>query len=118
MKRIIKYLFLIIVISFISKSCDKTVSEEEIPACIENKIETIMNNNVTNPPTEVWKWVDNGATYFHITSDCCDQYNYLYNKNCKVLCSPDGGFTGKGDGNCPVFTSNIVKTLVWQDDRK
>jgi len=34
------------------------------------------------------------------------------------MCAPDGGITGKGDENCPEFSSEIKKTLIWEDDRK
>lgn len=117
MRTAIKYLFYIIVITITAVNCDDSDSEQETPTCIENKIEAIKNNNVTNPPTQVWKWEDNGNTYFYITSNCCDQYNFLYTNNCEVVCAPDGGITGNGDGNCPTFSTNIVKTLIWQDDR-
>ena len=117
MKGTIKYLFYIIVITIIAISCDDSDSEQEIPTCIENKIENLKTNVVTNPPTQIWKWMDNGDTYYYITSDCCDQFNYLYNENCEIVCAPDGGITGNGDGNCPTFSNNIVKTLVWEDQR-
>ena len=80
-------------------------------------IDDIEKEEVRNPPTKVWKWEVDGSTYYYITSDCCDQYNYLYDENCNVVCAPDGGFTGTGDGNCPVFIEQIVSTLIWEDSR-
>jgi len=88
-----------------------------IPACIESKIKNVIKNEVTNPPTQVWKWKVDGKIYYYITADCCDQYNYLYDNNCELICAPDGGIIGSGDGNCPEFTGEILKTLVWQDQR-
>ena len=100
-------------------SCDNASSDLEldVPTCIENKITTIIKENRTNPPTQVWKWQDSENVYYYITSDCCDQYNYLYDENCNQVCAPDGGFTGNGDGNCPDFTDEIVKILIWEDER-
>lgn len=89
----------------------------EVPVCIENKIEEIINNEVSNPPTQIWKWEVDEQTYYYITSNCCDQYNYLYTENCEIVCAPDGGITGNGDGLCPAFTNEIIKTLVWEDER-
>ena len=100
----------------ITTSCSKT--DDETPNCIDSKIVELKNAPMTNPPTEVWKWEDGENIYYYITADCCDQYNYLYDENCNVICAPDGGFTGNGDGNCPEFSSEIVKTLLWKDDRK
>jgi len=110
---------MLIVIGFISivTSCTNSDLDIDAPACIESKIENILANEVTNPPTQVWKWEVDEKTYYYITSDCCDQFNYLYDTNCELVCAPDGGITGTGDGNCPEFTGDITKTLVWEDQR-
>jgi hypothetical protein len=97
--------------------CEKENSDIYIPACIETKIEEIKMEEVRNPPAQVWKWEVDGQTYYYITSDCCDQYNYLYDEQCNVVCAPDGGISGMGDEKCPDFIEQIDKTLVWEDDR-
>ena len=48
----------------------------------------------------------------------CDQFNYLYDSDCNIICAPDGGFIGTGDGKCPDFIEPIKKTLIWEDLRK
>ncbi len=98
-------------------SCERLDLEVEAPECIEKKIESIKQEEVRNPPAQVWKWEVDEQTYYYITSDCCDQYNYLYDDKCKEVCAPDGGITGTGDGKCPDFNGPIEKTLVWEDDR-
>lgn len=98
-------------------SCDKLDLPVDVPSCIENKIREIQKEEVRNPPAQVWKWEVDGNTYFYITSDCCDQFNYLFDENCNVVCAPDGGFSGNGDGNCPDFIGKIEKILVWKDHR-
>ncbi|WP_456376110.1 DUF6970 domain-containing protein [Lutibacter sp.] len=107
---------LIGIVTFIS--CEKYGLDVEAPTCIKNKIEKIINTKVTNPPAQVWKWEVDGTIYYYFTSNCCDQFNYLYNEQCEIVCAPDGGFTGDGDGNCPDFISEITKTLIWEDQRK
>jgi hypothetical protein len=89
-----------------------------VPNCMEKEIVKIKKEGVRNPPAKVWKWEVAGKTYYYITSDCCDQYNYLYDNNCNKVCAPDGGDSGTGDGNCPDFNGPIEKTLVWEDSRK
>lgn len=119
MKLIFYKIMLISVITILATSCKSTDEEEDhVPACIENKITEILTNEVANPPTQVWKWEVDGKTYYYITSDCCDQYNLLYSENCEVVCAPDGGLTGQGDGKCPDFKGEIIKSLVWEDSRK
>ena len=98
-------------------SCEDTNIDIDAPSCIEQKIERIIDDPVTNPPAQVWRWEVDGQIFYYITSDCCDQFNYLYNENCEIICAPDGGFSGEGDGNCPDFTTEIEKTLIWEDSR-
>ena len=110
-------LIILLGIALFLPACDKLDLLADVPSCIEEKIRDIKKEEMRNPPAQVWKWEVDGNTYFYITSDCCDQYNYLFDENCNVVCAPDGGFTGNGDGNCPGFNEEIVKTLVWEDDR-
>ena len=112
-----KNLTLLIIIVFTLLSCEKANLNIDAPTCIKNKIENIINNEISNPPTQVWKWETDETIYYYITSDCCDQYNYLYNEQCELICAPNGGIIGAGDGNCPTFTSEIIKTLIWEDQR-
>ncbi|MDA3906395.1 MAG: hypothetical protein PF484_09995 [Bacteroidales bacterium] len=118
MKKYISTIFLVftVLISLLS-ACEKLDLAADIHSCIEEKIKEIKKEELRNPPAQVWKWEVDGDTYYYFTSDCCDQYNYLYDSDCNVVCAPDGGFTGTGDGNCPNFNGQIVKTLVWEDDR-
>jgi hypothetical protein len=92
--------------------------KKDVPNCVKIKIRKIKREEVRNPPAIVWEWKVNGKTYYYITSDCCDQFNYLYDDNCKEVCAPDGGFSGEGDGNCPEFNGQVEKTLIWEDGRK
>ncbi|QJX49191.1 hypothetical protein HMJ29_07090 [Hymenobacter taeanensis] len=60
----------------------------------------------------------NGGLVYYETVGCCDQYTTLYSSAGKVLCHPDGGLTGRGDGQCPDFAkTRTEERLVWQDPR-
>jgi hypothetical protein len=113
-----KSTFFLVGIILLFLSCKSSESIIDYPSCIAEKIQELKKSEIQNPPAQVWKWEVNGLTYYYITSDCCDQFNYLYDEDCNVVCAPDGGFTGNGDGNCPEFTSEIVRTLLWEDLRK
>jgi YHS domain-containing protein len=112
-----KHILSVLLFFLLILSCEKSDIGKGVPKCINDMIDDIEKEEVRNPPTKVWKWEVDGSTYYYITSDCCDQYNYLYDENCNVVCAPDGGFTGNGDGNCPVFIKQIVSTLIWKDSR-
>lgn len=111
-------LFNTIVFANLFLTCNSAEKDLETLSCIEEKIEFIKSDEVSNPPTKIFKWEADGNTYYYITSDCCDQFNYLYDTNCELICAPDGGFTGMGDGNCPDFNGEIEKKLFWEDSRK
>lgn len=52
-----------------------------------------------------------------MVSPCCDQYNIVYDKGCKVLGYPDGGITGGGDGSLPDFRDSAKNgVVVWKND--
>jgi hypothetical protein len=98
-------------------ACQSDDPEIEAPSCIRTIIEQIASEPVRNPPASVWRWEVDGQTFYYETSDCCDQFNNLYDTDCNMVCAPDGGITGEGDGNCPEFTGEITRTLIWQDRR-
>lgn len=108
----VKIMFVIAILSTLNSCEDNTTL-----SCIDTKINEIKQTEVTNPPTEVWKWDVDRNTYYYFTSDCCDQFNFLYNEKCEIVCAPDGGITGNGDGSCPEFIGEIEKTLFWKDPR-
>ena len=114
--KIIRIAFLALLV-FSINACSKNGLKENVPNCIEKKINKIANDPVQNPAAEVWKWQDDVNTYYYFTSDCCDQFDYLYDDECNVVCAPSGGFTGAGDGNCPSFQGQITHTLIWKDPR-
>lgn len=97
--------------------CVSSDAEVDDTRCILGLIQQVASEPVRNPPVEVWQWDVDGQTYYYITSDCCDQFNYLYDIDCNIVCAPDGGIMGEGDGNCPEFTGEIVKTLLFEDTR-
>ncbi len=108
---------LVVALVLVVLGCEKSDLDLDASSCIESKIRELKRVEVQNPPAQVWKWEADGNILYYFTSDCCDQYNYLYNENCEIVCAPDGGITGNGDGNCPVFTTEIEKTLIWEDQR-
>jgi hypothetical protein len=115
-RKVIKNLPYMFLLVFLSCSKQKTHSLN-VPSCVQTKIELIQSLPVDNPPKEVWKWQVDGNTYYYFSAACCDQYSELYDTNCNLVCHPDGGLTGAGDGNCPNFSGSIIKTLIWKDPR-
>ncbi len=46
-------------------------------------------------------------------------FGLLYDSECNLICAPDGGFTGNGDGRCPdgILSGIEFTKTVWQDER-
>jgi hypothetical protein len=95
-----------------------TKEKESIPSCIQQKINEIKKQPRWNPPAEVYEYRYQGKKVYYVTSDCCDNFNTVYDENCNYLCAPDGGITGKGDRKCADFTEKAERVkLIWKDDR-
>jgi hypothetical protein len=74
---------------------------------------------VGNPPQSIWKYEYLGSTVYYVPAQCCDQFSDLYDAWGKIICHPDGGFAGTGDGRCPDFRGKRQKEeLVWRDSRE
>jgi len=48
-----------------------------------------------------------------ILAACCDIPSVLYDTAGTVVCAPDGGFIGRGDGRCPDFISQRSNEKVF-----
>lgn len=113
-KLAIVYLLLFVAIA----SCNKNDLPKGTPKCIENEIKKLKNLEPQNPRASVWRYKFKGEIVYYFPSACCDIPSKLYNSKCNLICSPDGGITGNGDGNCNDF--NLTKTeekLIWKDNR-
>jgi hypothetical protein len=88
------------------------------PAWIGQMIRDFEAAPVGNPPQSIWKFTYWGSTVYYVPPQCCDGFSDLYDDEGKILCHPDGGLSGAGDGRCPDFRSTAEKRgLVWQDPR-
>lgn len=88
------------------------------PAWIDDSIAAIRSRPVTNPGESFWQYRFNGGTAYYRPAICCDIFSTLYDVNGNVICHPDGGIAGTGDGRCKDFLSaRTDEKLIWQDPR-
>ncbi len=88
------------------------------PAWLQVLIAQIEREPVTNPPSAIYSYRYRGETVYFRPSRCCDIMSVLYDRNGVVLCAPDGGIAGGGDGRCPDFLqTRSAERLIWQDPR-
>jgi hypothetical protein len=73
---------------------------------------------VANPPHRILQYRYHGKTVYYVPPSCCDRPSTLYDAHGTVICSPDGGYTGRGDGRCADFAAKRSdEVLVWSDPR-
>lgn len=101
--------------------CDNsspTEPADQDPAWLQVLIAKIESEPVTNPPSSIFRYRFHGATVYYRPGRCCDVASDLYDAGGALMCHPDGGLGGRGDGACTDFLSSRTnERLIWQDSR-
>lgn len=101
---------------FLFASCAPKNQGINMPVCLLTKIDSLKKDPKVNLPESVTHYNYQGRSVYYVVSGCCDQFNEVYDENCKSLGAPDGGITGKGDNKLPDFYSQVTdKKVVWQN---
>jgi hypothetical protein len=112
----------ILIICLLLGSCKKNEIETlridtgEIPQCIQDKIDDFLKQPKDARPYSVTEYLYKGNVVYYVISPCCDWYNPVYNSKCEYLGSPNGGFTGGGDGKpTDFFALATNKKVIWEN---
>lgn len=98
--------------------CAPVVVAPEVPDWLQQWIADIESEPVTNPPSRIVRYQYLGQTVYYRPPRCCDFPSTLLDSSGTLMCSPDGGITGGGDGRCPdFFASRSAEHVVWRDPR-
>ena len=113
----------IIIISILSlilaSACNQSTAPDENPEWVKDLIKKFESEPVGNPPQSIWQYIYKGGIVYYIPAQCCDQPSTLYDMFGNVICAPDGGYFGRGDGRCrDFFRERKNEKLIWQDSRK
>jgi hypothetical protein len=113
----------VIVVAIALAGCGTTGNapggQTPVPDAVTALIHNLQAQPVRNPPAYVARYDYAGQAVYYVPPYCCDFFGDLYNSAGQVICHPDGGLTGKGDGRCPDFESGRQnKTILWRDSRK
>lgn len=93
-------------------------NSQERPLWLTNLIRKQKEHPAANPPAKIYQYRYQRQPVYYLTSRCCDQPGQLYDNQGQLICEPDGGITGQGDGRCPDFFVNRTdETLIWEDKR-
>lgn len=120
------YFYALILVGLGLEACEKPVL---VPDCIQLMLpidgeftDAALNDFVYTPhdpipPRDiiaVYQLVEDGETYYEVELGCCDHFTELYNQNCELICSPRGGISGGGAGDCPEWVYQAERELFWE----
>jgi hypothetical protein len=102
-------------LTFASGAC----ARPEVPPFVAKLITQYKSASPSSSPGAVWKYRYKDATVFYVPRlACCDIMSNLYDINGNLICHPDGGIAGSGDGSCPDFlTERRDGQRLWSDTR-
>jgi hypothetical protein len=93
--------------------------QRDLPTWVRTLIAKLESEPSANPPARIVRYVYRGDTVYYLPPRCCDIPSTVFNNAGAVLCSADGGMTGRGDGRCSdFFESRREATIVWRDSRR
>ncbi len=88
------------------------------PAWLKARIAAVLAERKRNPITRILSYNYGGQTVYYQSAPCCDQFSQVFDSQGRLVCQPEGGITGKGDGKCRDFDKTKTnEKLVWQDPR-
>lgn len=91
----------------------------QYPDWVQNLITELKNAPTGCSHGAIIEYQYKGKTVYYMPPFCCDFPSVLLSEDSCVICSPDGGFSGAGDGKCKDFFKVATKQkLIWQDDRR
>ena len=89
------------------------------PTWVTALIRQLETQPVANPPAFVARYDYKGQEVYFVPQRCCDIMSVLYRSDAAIMCHPDGGLTGKGDGMCAdFFVERRNERIVWHDSKR
>jgi hypothetical protein len=92
-------------------------AQTNIPPFVAKLITHYKSVPPKTSPDSIWRYTYKGESVYYVPPLwCCDIPSLLYDAKGNLLCRPDGGFVGIGDGKCPDFLKERSHgELLWSD---
>jgi hypothetical protein len=89
------------------------------PTWVTALIRKMESEPVANPPAFIARYDYKGQDVYFVPQRCCDIMSVVYRSDAAIMCHPDGGLTGKGDGMCAdFFVERRNERIVWHDSKR
>lgn len=107
-----------VMLVILGAACATPTPAADAPEWLAGIIAELQSEPVANPPATILMYQYQGRTVYYLRPRCCDVASTVYDSTGAIICSADGGLTGKGDGRCPdFFEKRTDEKLVWHDER-
>lgn len=94
------------------------VAPQPLPTWLTSLITSLETAPAANPPAFIARYEYRGEAVYFLPPRCCDIWSDLYRADGTILCHPNGGLSGTGDGKCPdFFAARKNEVMVWRDPR-
>jgi len=99
----------------VAAACSSSLlTTEPVPGWLSTKLRE-FDRMGSNAPAFVARYDYQGRVVYYVAPRCCDIPSVLYDSAGTVVCAPDGGFTGGGDGRCPDFIAQRSnEKILWR----
>ena len=95
-----------------------SMDDPRLPQCMQERLEQLQKDLLRSPPAYVAQYKYKEQIVYYIPPAEGDQMSELYNEDCELICHPDGGITGRGDGSCPDFEKErSEEKIIWRDEQ-
>jgi len=100
---------------WISTAC----AQSNLPPFVAKLITHFESAPLGASPDAVWRYRYKDASVYYLPRlACCDIMSRLYDASGKLICHPDGGVAGGGDGKCSDFIAKRKDgEQLWSDPR-
>jgi Domain of unknown function (DUF6970) len=109
----------LVVVLAAAAGCRASVAEDP-PGFVRAMIEDFEAAPAGTAPRAIWRYTYDGEPVYYVPfSDiCCDRMSRVYDRSGDIVCAPDGGLTGAGDGRCQYFFAVAADGVrVWSKDQ-
>ena len=110
-----KKLLLVLLFLFLNNTLGcvsiNTATPNNNPTWVNEEIE-FAKHSPTHLPITITRYIYHGKTVYYISPAVPDGFSSLFDVNHRLICSPEGGLTGHGDGQCNDFSSHAKNKAI------